>query len=558
MKRNLNKLANTKYDLLIIGGGIIGACAAWDASLRGLSVALIDKGDFGAATSANSLKIIHGGLRYLKELDIHRMIVSIQERSNLMRIAPHLIHPMPNLIPTYGHFKSGKGIMSMALMINDVIGFKRNKDIDPKKVIPNGRVISKKDCLKLFPYFKEEGLTGGAIWYDYQMLNSERLTLSFLLSAAEKGAVLANYVEVIGFNKKSNKICGVKAIDSIDSKEIDIDASLILNAAGPWVKKIIGSAKGENLREKNSSGLALAINIVSRKHISETAIAIKSLTPKEHDPICGGNRVLFMTPWRGLTLIGTSYKNFHGNPDNYNITLEDIQNLLQECNKACPSLSLSFDDVLFYHRGLLPLKINRNLQGVSPLLSHYRIIDHAIDDGIPAIISIIGVKYTTARYVAQKAINLVFKRLGYNSPPCKTAYTPIYGGENVHFQNPSKNGSFSRKLVKRLASVYGSRFMDVLSYCQSDHNYEKSIYEGSSILRCEILHAVHAEMAVKLSDVVFRRTDLGTASCPSLKHLKVVAKILADELGWNEEKQAEEINEVLYAYSPLKVIKEVA
>ncbi len=553
MKRNLNKLADTKYDLLIIGGGIIGACAAWDASLRGMSVALIDKGDFGAATSANSLKIIHGGLRYLKEFDINRMIVSIQERSNLMRIAPHLVQPVPNLIPTYGRFKDGKEIMALALMINDAIGFKRNRDIDPKKIIPNGRIISKKECLKLFPYFKKEGLTGGAIWYDYQMLNSERLTLSFLLSASEKGAVLANYVEVIGFNKKNNKICGVKAIDSIDSNEIDIHASVILNATGPWVNKIIGLAKGENIRKNDSSGLALAVNLVSRKHISETSIAIKSHTHKEHDPICGGNRFLFMSPWRESTLIGTSYKIFHGNLDNYNIKEEDVRNLLKECNEACPPLDLSLDDVLFYHRGLLPLKTSGNFNGASPLLSHHRIIDHTIDDGISSIISIIGVKYTTARYVVQKAIDLVFKRLGYHPPPCKTAYTPIYGGENGRFLNSSKNGSISKELVKRFTSIYGSRFLDVLSYYKSNHNYEKSIYEGSPIFRGEILHAVRAEMAVKLSDVVFRRTDMGTETCPPTEQLKIVVQIMGEELGWNEKKRNEEINEVLHSYLPLTV-----
>ena len=193
MKRDPSQLANANYDLLIIGAGINGACAAWDATLRGLSVAIIDKGDFGAATSANSLKFIHGGLRYLQKADIQRTRMSIKERSILLRIAPNFIHPIPCLIPTYGHYKRGKEIMQLAFKINDFFGFDRNSHIAPDKHIPNGKVISKDECLKLFPHFNKNGLTGGAMWYDCQVRNSERLTLSFLLSAANAGVDLCNY-----------------------------------------------------------------------------------------------------------------------------------------------------------------------------------------------------------------------------------------------------------------------------------------------------------------------------------------------------------------------------
>ena len=177
MKRDPSKLTNANYDLLIIGAGINGACAAWDATLRGLSVAIIDKGDFGAATSANSLKFIHGGLRYLQKADFRRTRMSIYERSVLLRIAPNFVHPIPCLIPTYGHYKQGREVMRLALKINDLFGFDRNRNLDFNRIIPDGKVISKDECLKLFPHFNNNGLTGGAIWYDCQVRNSERLTL---------------------------------------------------------------------------------------------------------------------------------------------------------------------------------------------------------------------------------------------------------------------------------------------------------------------------------------------------------------------------------------------
>jgi glycerol-3-phosphate dehydrogenase len=557
MKRELSELTSTTYDLLIIGGGINGACAAWDASLRGLSVAIIDKGDFGAATSANSLKIIHGGLRYLQKLDIARMRVFIHERSTLARIAPHFIHPIPCLIPTYGHYKQGREIMRLVLKMNDLIGFDRNRFIDVEKIIPRGRIISKEECLRIFPYFCKKGLTGGAIWYDCQVSNSERLTLSFLLSAAKAGANLANYIEVEGFIKNRNKICGVNAVDVVSEQEIEIKAHIILNATGPWAYKIVELYKNDGSYIAKRSNLALAVNLVSHQSIGKVTVGVQSKTPKENDPVCGGNRFLFMSPWGKSTLFGTSYKNIYGNLDSYVVYEEVLQELINEFNEACPDLGLSFENISFYHRGFIPISNNVNSKRHSLLLEHDNIIDHAITDGISGLISIIGVKYTTGRYVAEKAVDLIYRKLGYTPPPCKTTYTPIYGGGKGEHHKISDE-HIAEGTIDRLSSFYGSRYGDVLIYAKADPLQAKSICEDSPVLRCEILNAIRAEMAVKLSDVVFRRTDLGTSNCPPIKHLKVVAKIMADELGWDENRQAEEINEVLGTYSPLKVMIEAA
>lgn len=558
MKRDPVKLTSTIFDLLIIGAGINGACAAWDATLRGLSVAIIDKGDFGAATSANSLKFIHGGLRYLQKADIRRTRISIQERSALLRIAPNFVNPIPCLIPTYGHYKRGKEIIRLALKINDFFGFDRNSHIAPDKHIPNGRIISKDECLKLFPYFNKYGLTGGAMWYDCQVRNSERLTLSFILSAEKAGAKPCNYVEVIGFIKENNKIIGVKVVDMFNGQEMEIQANIVLNTAGPWAYKMIDLCKNVSPHNRNISDLALAINLVSRQSLSDVAIGIRSSTPRERDPVCGGNRFLFIAPWGEYTLFGTLYKKICDDVNTYNVPEEVLQELIDEFNEACPALGLSFENVSFYHRGFVPINDNANSRNSSLLLEHDNIIDHAISDGISGLISSVGVKYTTARHLAQKTLDLIFRKLGKNSPPCKTAQVPICGGEIVQSQEHDDNCSITQKPINRLLDNYGSCYKDVLQYAQSDSIWVEYIDEDSSVHHCEILHAVRTEMAVKLSDVVFRRTDLGAAGCPSLKHIKVVAKIMADELGWDEEKQADEINEVLHAYSPLNVIKEVA
>ncbi len=558
MKRDPTKLTDTVFDLLIIGAGINGACAAWDATLRGLSVAIIDKGDFGAATSANSLKFIHGGLRYLQKADIQRTRMSIQERSALLRIAPNFVSPMPCLIPTYGHFKQGKEIMRLALKINDLFGFDRNANIALDRLIPDGKVISKEECLDLFPFFNLNGLTGGAVWYDCQVRNSERLTLSFILSAEKAGAKPCNYLEVISFIKENNNIKGVKVVDVLTGDEIEIYARITLNTAGPWAKRMIELSKNKVSNTAGRSNTSLAINLLSHQTLGNVAIGMRSKTPRERDPVCGGNRFLFMAPWGEFTLFGTLYKKLCDDINSYNVPKEVIQELIDEFNEVCPGLNLTYENVSFYHRGFIPIKGNVNKKNSSFLLEHDSIIDHAISDGVSGLISSICIKYTTARHLAQKTIDLTFRRLGKKTPPCKTAQVPVCGGEIVQLEDYNDNHSIPLESVKRLLINYGNCYKDVLEYAQSGSVWVKSIDENSQILRCEILHSIRAEMAVKLSDIVFRRTDLGSASCPSLKQLRVVAKILADELNWSENKQAEEIDEVLYVYSPLNIMKEVA
>ena len=210
MKRNLETLVTKQFDLLVIGGGIYGAFAAWDAGLRGLSVALVEKRDFAGATSANSLKMVHGGLRYLQNADIRRMRESIRERTNLMRIAPHLIHPLPCMIPTHGLGKKSRLAMSLALRINELVSKDRNCLSDPQKYIPKGHIVSKDDCRKIIHGISDDGLSGGAIWYDCQIYNSERLIISILRSAASEGAELANYLEVKRFLIQSGRATGVE------------------------------------------------------------------------------------------------------------------------------------------------------------------------------------------------------------------------------------------------------------------------------------------------------------------------------------------------------------
>jgi glycerol-3-phosphate dehydrogenase len=553
MKRDIGQISRNVYDVLIVGGGIYGAWTAWDSSLRGLSVALVDKGDFGYATSSNTMKIIHGGLRYLQHGDFGRMRQSIRERTILMRVAPHLVHPLPFLIPTYGHFMRGKAIMSIALMVNDLIGFDRNRLNDPEKYLPRGRVISKDECLRLFPGVNERGLTGGAIWYDCQMYNSERLLLSILKSAERAGASLANYVEVTGFIEYGSRVTGVRARDVLGKEELDIRARVIVNTTGPWVDSVLGFLSGG--RQNRMVSLSKAMNVILKHRlIPDYAVGVLSESGfKDEDSIIDrGTRLFFITPWRDYSLIGTSYAPYHGEPGDFKVTEEDIEGFIREVNNAYPAASLKREDVSFVHCGLLPID---GVSGSSVRLTkRYRVRDHT-EDGIEGLISVVGVKYTTARAVAEETVDLVFKKLGKNPPKCSTSVTPIWGGHIERFGDflikEAEKGSqgLDSEVLRHLVYNYGSQYHEVLKYIGENPDWGKRIDGTSDVIRAEVINGVREEMAQKLTDIVLRRTDLGSAGNPGDKALKTCALIMAGELGWNEARIQRELDETKAVFS---------
>ena len=549
MKRDLNKLCDHIHGLLIIGGGIYGATAAWEASSRGLSVALIEKGDFGGATSMNSLKTVHGGLRYLQQLDFKRMRESIGERSTFLRIAPHLVHPLPFLLPTYGHLKKGREALSIALRIADMVGFDRNRGLDPSHHLQPGRTISRNETLRRIPGIKAEGLTGGAIWNDALMFSTDRLLLSFLLSASEAGAAAASYVEARDFIIDSGTVKGVTAKDLLTGDEFDVRAKVTLNMSGPWLDKVIGRAGTGT--SGNRVYPSKAMNIVVRKIFDDHAVGL----PSSHTytvngrPVRTGSRYLFTIPWRGHTLIGTTHLHYDGNPDEFSVTADDISQFLDEVNNSHPSLSLKMDDVLFAYGGILPMTRESSQKDRVDLVKNYRIHDHAAEDGLEGLVSVLGVKYTTARDVSEKAVDFVFRKMGFSPTKSFTASRPVYGGEITHFDEfvresqRTRPDTVSESAFEHLLHVYGSRYTDLLEYLDEDPSLAETAAPSKPVTKMQIVHGVREEMALKLTDVVMRRTELGSTGSPGDDTLETCARLMGRELGWNEDRIAAELSE---------------
>ncbi|MGH9175647.1 MAG: glycerol-3-phosphate dehydrogenase/oxidase, partial [Vicinamibacterales bacterium] len=523
MLRDIRRLADTRFDVVVIGAGFYGAIAAWDATLRGLSVALVDKGDFGAGTSFNNLKTLHGGLRSLQVMNLPQMRLFIRERRALARVAPHLVKPMPFVIPTYGHYKRSALLMRAALMINDAISHDRHEGLpDPGLQLPPGELISRDECLQFNPVIAPEGVTGGAIWHDYQMHNTDRMTLSFALSAAERGAVAANYVRAVDVLRDGARVAGVRVEDQLTTERFEIRARAVVNAGGPWATSWL-----QEVAPRATSPaplLSRAMNLVTRRVVTTHA--------------CGGlarGRFLFLIPWRGLSLLGTSHDAHAGTADQLEVTRHDLEAFLNDGREAFPQANLATADVHLVHRGLLPM-ISGNAAHVK-LLRESTVVDHG-RDGAPGLISMFGVRYTTARDTAARAIDAVFRDRGVATVPvCRTAETPVSGGAIDHKESFLRaallaESSIPQEMLRRLALTYGTNHEAVVDLVRAVPDLGAPLGQQCTISQAEIVHAVRAESAVKLSDALIRRTEAGSAGHPGIDAIESAGVTMKRELGW--------------------------
>ncbi|KAA3660151.1 MAG: glycerol-3-phosphate dehydrogenase/oxidase [Chloroflexi bacterium] len=548
MKRNLSDFVKKEYDLLVVGGGIYGATVCWEATLRGLSVALVEKTDFGGATSASSLKVIHGGLRYLQHADFKRARESIGERKTLLKIAPHLIHVLPVLMPTYGHGMKGREIMAAGLLLNDIVGFDRNRSLDPQKQIPGGRTISKKDVLKILPGVAQDKLTGAALFYDALAYNSERLTLSYVHSAAKLGADVANYAEIIEFIGTDKRVQGAVVKDSLTGEQHEVRARMVVNTAGPWTPALWRLLHKERPSPPPLK-FAKSFNIITRQLFDKYAVAISSSREfTDNDAVVQrGSRMLFVVPWRGKSMIGTEYIPCSDDPDSFKVTPEELQTFIDDLNSAYPEAKLTLDDILHVHEGMVPIKGVDPKTGSVRLGKQYEIRDHR-QDGVEGVVSVLGVKYTTARFVAEEILDHVYAAWGEASPPSTSAVTLLHDGQIERFDvflemvgGEKRPFSIPPNVLHQLVCNYGSAYQNVLSYVDIDALDESDI--NIAITKAETRYAVREEMAQTLTDILFRRTELGSAGYPGDGVLQACADVMATELGWSFNRKETEIHQ---------------
>jgi glycerol-3-phosphate dehydrogenase len=549
MQRDITKLAEEYHDVLIVGGGIFAACAAWDAALRGLKVALIEKDDFCSGTSANSLKMVHGGIRYLQHADLVRLRSSCRERSALLRIAPHLVQPLPILIPTYGYGKSGKLFLGTGMLLYDLLTLGRNRGIrDPAGRIPWSRFFDKREVLREYPDLDSRDLTGGAVFCDGQMYNPTRLVLAFIQSACEKGAGVANYVEAKKLLREGNRIVGVGAVDHVSNQQLNIKAGLVLNAAGPWSEWLL-EASLERKRPDRIVYSRDACFVVKRRFPSRYAIAVQGRTRDPDALLSRPARHLFMAPWRGYTLIGVWHVVWKKHPEQVTVTEDEIRTFIDEINWAYPGLGISTKDVLMWNAGLVPF--GENEPGARDLSYGKRshLIDHKVSEGLEGLVTLVGVRYTTARGDAAKAVDMVCAKLEACRSRPATESIPLSGGDFEDFETlvreiQQQSPGLQQDCVRALAHNYGTCAARIAAMASRDSSLAGTIGD-TGVTRAEIVHAVESEMAYDLADVVFRRTDMATGGNPGMESLQECANIMAGIWGWSEQETQAQIDRVM-------------
>lgn len=541
MRRDLEEMARTPFDLLVIGGGITGACVAWDAVLRGLRVALVEQDDFGGATSAATSKLIHGGLRYLRQKEFRLVRESLHERRVLELIAPHLVYPIPFLIPTY-RGRQAKVPLTLGVIVYELLAYDRAQVDDRAKRVPHHRSLSPKEVLDMEPGVSPEGLTGGILFYDCQMFSPERLTLEFLLSAAARGSHLANYAEVKNLLFDGPRVCGAEVEDRLTGEILQIHAQVVANVTGPWADLLLQSLPGKEQPPKRMVR-SKGIHLITRSITQENAVVL----------ITEEGRHIFLIPWRGHTLIGTTDTPYDGHPDDLSVTEEEIGALVHEVNQAYPSAQLGREDVLAFYAGLRPLVEKDTQLDTYQASRRYEIFQHQ-EEGIPGLFTVIGGKYTTARSLAQKLVDQIFLALGYEPPECKTETTSLHGGNVGRYSAylsralEKEAGTLDAPLLENLVRNYGSRYKDVLDLIGQNPELGIPLHSGLQEIAAQVPHAVRFEMARSLSDVVFRRTGLGTLKHPGRECLERVCDLMARELRWGRSQRKRELERVERAY----------
>ncbi len=540
MRRDVSRLTGDRFDLLVVGGGIYGLATAYDAAQRGLRVALVERGDLGGASSFNHQKTAHGGLRYLQSADFRRARESVRERRTLARIAPHLVHPLGFVLPAYRSLTGGALALRAGFLLDRIVAWDRNAGLPPGLHLPAGRVISKDATLARFPGVRRHHLSGAGVWYDYQMSDAERLTMAFAQAAAAQGATLATYAEADEPLRQDGRIAGMRVRDLLTGRSLDVEARLTLNAAGSGAGRLMQACGVER-----DVPLLQAMNLVTSRDAAPDAIGAR--TPS--------GRHLFLVPWRRRALIGTWESSGRCEPDAA-IGMAQVEAFRAEINQTFPAMDLAPGEITLVHRGIVPADVGPD--GRVSLRGRHEIRDHRAD-GADGLVTVIGVKYTTARQVAEEVVDLLASRLGRSPVPCRTAAAPLPGGERPDVEvlageaRRALGSHLPAEVVTHLVGAYGARYQAIAHLMVERPGLDQRLPGPHPVIGAELVYAARHGMACTLTDAVVRRTGMGAAGYPGHEAAAAAADILATEFNWDGVRVEEELRELKQFYLPLKV-----
>lgn len=515
------------YDLLVVGGGVHGLFVAYDAAQRGLSVALVERGDFGAGLSFNHQRTLHGGMRDVGGLRLRKARRQVLERRAWAVMAPQLIRPLPFLIGTYGQAMRSVHALRAGLTVFDVVGRDRNRGIPAALHLPPTRIESAASTARLSPGIDTRGLTGGAVWYDYQTVSPERLSWVIASAALQAGATLVNYVEVVAPLKDGARAVGARVRDRRTGREHDVAAITTLLAAGS-----AGGPLAATYGVSDQRPLIRAMNMLVDRPALDMAVAAAGPS----------GRMLTMVPWRGLSLVGTFQSRTAVDAGETTPSHAVVDEMLLHVNATFPTLNATRRDIRVIHHGLVPAI---GADGALDLLGESEIVRHA-KTGVPGLISLVGAKFTTARYAAEHAVDVVAVELGRSIGRCRTAEVALpHAGTTDAVARLEETAratgvTLDHDVSEYLAGWYGSEASDVLAFAIAERLMDR-LSADQPVLAGEIAYAVDHAAAERLSDAVMRRTALGATGHPGRQALVRAAEVMGARLGWPAAQQDAEI-----------------
>ena len=519
MKRDFADISGKTFDLVVVGGGIIGACIARDAAMRGLKTLLLEKDDFAAGTTSRSTRLIHGGFRYLQHFEFGLVREDLREREILLKIAPHLVHPLPFLIPIttpIDHL-----IMAMGTLLYDILSY--------DKSVPGRKHFSRETTMKMEPNMKLAGLRGADLYYDCQIWFAERLCLENIISAVDNNAVALNHAKVVGILKDGKTVRGVKVQDTLTGKETEVLSRMVVNAAGHWMDSVCAMISDQPKRMvRRTKGVHLLT-----PRLSNNALVLYAKSD---------GRLWFVIPWGKYSLLGTTDTDYTKDLEAVYAEKEDIDYIMREAQRVFPQLKT--EDIFYTFAGLRSLPDSGNDKPSNVSRAH-KTIDHEKTDGVKGFVSVLGGKITGGRGIAEEITNLVCKKLDFKAA-CNTATTPFPGAAVIAQPEIIRSALESRidvETVTYLVSLYGSRFTEVLEMAERGSRGKQPLCHHTRDIVAQIWYAVAEESAITVSDFMLRRSGLGLAECQGLDAVEIVGKEMGRLLAWNPEEQLRQVTE---------------
>jgi len=508
----VRSLSGRTVDLLVIGGGIIGAGIARDAALRGLSVALVEQDDFASGTTSRPTRLIHGGLRYLELFDFALVRSDMRERETLLRIAPHLVFPLPFLLPLYRPSLWYQAKLRFGMQLYDALSL--------DKSLPKRKWLDRAETLEAEPTLDPDGLHGAWRFYDAQVPLVERLVIENVVDAARHGALVLNHARATTYLRDGDRVGGAVVHDRIAGVDLALRARLTVNATGPWLDRTIAPLRSA---AKPLLRLTKGIHLVTPR-----ATKLAHVLFAKSD-----GRLFFVLPWLDATIVGTTDTDYQGDPADAAATDEDVRYLQAEARRAFPDAP--FDEIYFTYAGVRALVRE---EGVSEgdVSRKHALFDHERRDGVAGVLSVVGGKITAYRAIAEEVTDLAARRLGREA---KTT-------------SESSRQRASLTAEELLPGADGSRTREIAALAAGDPSLAAPLCPHQHGVAAEIAHAVSREWAMTIGDALLRRTALGLAPCQGLDCLDTVADLMGRLLGWDAERRNSEVTAYCREIEPMR------